>query len=258
MELLTLHPFSGHSQAGGRGEGRPWGLLSLSQTPTKSLPPLLSVAFYLHPQPSLPSDHGCISPMKDEFLSQTFAYCLHTLTCRVWDPNSNYARENTRTTFAVKEGFQESTPDLICNECCERHVTCVRLGCPCSSPTPPPYPTTPGPGNWSSFDVSLKSCLMGRKSFSLHGERRRGRIGHGAHLFHKEEAMKDSWEPKSRSVESKLWMFGNSTQKFLILLVKPDSDFQNNGPQHSLGNKILITPAYSLPILEGHTFLLAK
>ena len=117
--------------------------------------------------------------MKDEFLSQTFTYCLHTITCRVWGPNSNYARENTGTTFAVKEGFQESTPDLICNECCERHVTCVRLGCPCSSPTLPPYPTTPGPGNWSSFDVSLKSCLMDRKSFSPHGERRGGRIGHG-------------------------------------------------------------------------------
>lgn len=31
------------------------------------------------------------------------------------------------------------------------------------APMPPPYPTTPGPGNWSSFDVGLKPCLMRRK-----------------------------------------------------------------------------------------------
>lgn len=192
---------------------------SISVTDTNQvLPSSPQLGLSPHSQPSLPSDYRCWLHFTSKVFTNFYHKLLHIVCIHLqvrFEALILIMQEKTQWLhLRSKKAFRRAHLVWYVMSAVKGMRPVSGWDAQAVALTPPPYPTTPGPGNWSSFNVGLKSCLMGRKKlFPAMGKGEEG-DRYGLIYSIKDEAM-DSWEPKSRAVYSKLWMFGNSTQKFL-------------------------------------------
>ena len=145
---------------------------SALQTPTKSLPPVLSLDSHGANFCQV-LDVGCTSPTKvPRLILVTNFWTLFEYICRQSSRglDSNDVRENTMTAFAGKEGFWKSTPD--CYGVLGQAQCLCEAGCPCSSPCAPALPCHPRSRKSEFFQCWLEAMSNGQiKDLPTQGER---------------------------------------------------------------------------------------